>query len=224
MLTTERKKQTMAKHKKAAQLERLARWVDLETGKVLPDAFEWERKLYDKAVRMKRMNKKLKACKRCKGLNCPGSTEVCPSWGNLNAEVAIVGQSAHRYAVKSDMPFIQQSGDFLDAACRLSNIRRDRLFITNVLHCCSERNRASKEVWKDHCREWLATELQIVNPEIVVCLGNDAKYVVGKIWTGKAVAMVHPAAFLHSSSGSELIVDWVIKLSNVIDKHIDTVD
>lgn len=223
MKTTKKKtkKKSVVMHKKAAKLQRLADVMDLETGEILDGVFADERVRYDKAVRMKRVVRRLRECRRCKGMNVPGVTEVCVPWGNLNADIVIVGQSPHKLAVKSDVPFVLESGLFLDAACRLSGIRRDELLIYNAVACHPVNNRASKDEWKEQCRPYLGEVLDIVFPRLVVTLGNDAAYSVSKVWTGKTYHATHPAAFLHGSYGSDVVIDWVVKLSDQFDKVLD---
>jgi len=186
-----------------------------------PDCMRPSDVAMSKTVAMRRVNKRLRACSKCKGMNVPYETEVCVGWGCLDASVVVVGQSAHKYAVRSDVPFVNESGLYLDAACYLSGMRRDRLFITNVVHCCVGEKKSNLDSFAENCLNYLAEELDIVQPDIVVAMGNYAIHAVGKVWGGKVYNTMNPAAYLYSSGGADAVRDWVVKLSDVFDKHID---
>ena len=216
-------------NKKAEKLNKLADLVDIESlGSITPSnidslmlpALEWEYQLYEKSCRMKRLSRVMSNCDRCDGLNVPGVSEVCPPWGNLMSPVVIVGQSAHKYSVASGVPFILQSGCLLDLACRLSEIKRTDLCILNAVACHPAKNRVSKTAWKDNCREWLGRAIEIVSPKLVVALGNDAQFAVSKVWEGKVFNCTHPASYMHVSAGCDTVMNWIVKLSDKIDKAV----
>lgn len=206
---------------RAEKLVLLRDFIDLQTGKLDESAFTWENTLYKKAVAIRRINRKIAACSLCDDLNIRRFTDSTPGWGDLNAKVLFVGQSLHKPGIISGLPFILGSGYMLDAALRLSGLLRKDVFITNVVHCHPPGNRASDEDEKKNCLCYLQAEINIVQPELIVALGNDAKWAVQalKIKSTKKrrlLCVKHPAAF--SYSAPERRAEWVVKLSKEIDK------
>lgn len=205
------------------KLIHLEDFLNLETGEIDKDKFEYENTLYEKSVQMKSLNSKIRRCSLCEGMNIKRYTECVPGWGDLNSPVFFIGQSLHKPGVVSDLPFILGCGYILDAALRLSGLLRKDVFISNVLHGHPVSNRASMEEEKKNCLFYLERELEIVRPKLLVALGNDAKWAVEEmamsgLSTGvnKVYCIKHPASFMYGSP--ELRIDWIIKLSLEIDK------
>ena len=162
----------MSKKEKLCDLQDM---MCLETGEWRDGQWGREQTRCYREVCMKRLRAAERACTACEGLNVSGITECCPGWGSTMSRVMFVGQSAHRLAMRCDVPFILESGLYVDAALALSGMRREDCFWTNVVHCHPEKNRASTEQEKENCKTWLKMEVEIVRPKLVVALGRDAK-------------------------------------------------
>ncbi len=211
---------------KRDKLVHLKSFCNLETGELDYSYFEYENTLYTKAVRMKALAARITKCKRCEGLNIKRFTESTPGWGNLNASIFFVGQSLHEPGVSSGLPFIKGSGYSIDAALRLSGLLRKDVFFSNVIHCHPPSNRETTPEEKNNCLPFLAKELAIVEPTLLIALGNDAKQMIQRMHNegiptcaSKFIAMKHPATFMYSAP--ELRVGWIIKLSMEIDKCLN---
>lgn len=207
---------------RVGKLVQLRAVCDLETGVLDPSAFEDEKLLYEKGRAMKVLATSIRKCTKCDGMNIRKMTEAVSGWGNLNAEVMIVGQSLHGPGMVSGVPFVGGSGVYVLAALYLSRLKRRDCFWSNVVHCHPEKNRASTEEEKTNCLSFLKTEIKIIQPRLIVALGNDAKDVLlhGSIdgnWDLYAVK--HPAALMRGAP-PEQRVDWIVKLSLAIDKTI----
>lgn len=209
------------------KLIKLQRFINLETGDIHTDRFEYENSLFEKAKQKKLLDAQIARCRKCEGMNIRRLTESCPGWGDLNARIFFIGQSLHQPGVESGIPFIIGCGYLIDAALRLSGLLRKDIFFDNALACHPEKNRASTDEEKSNCLWHLVANLEIVRPELIVALGNDAKWALEKIYDNgfdyqerdtKALFVKHPAAF--SYSAPEQRIDWVLKLSKEIDKVI----
>jgi uracil-DNA glycosylase family 4 len=201
----------------------LQQYLNLETGEVDTSAFEDEKLLYEKSILKKSLDSRICRCDRCPGLNIKRSTECCCGYGDLNARIFFIGQSLHQPGVDTGVPFINppdnpnSSGWCIDAALRLSGLRRKDVFMSNVLHCHPPNNRQSTAEEKENCLEYLQEELDIVCPDLVILLGNDAAQApLNFNAVGKVIKMKHPATF--SYSAPERKIDWILKLSKILDK------
>lgn len=205
------------------KLVALKEFVDLETGKVDREAFVYENTLYEKSVKMKSLAGRISRCKKCPGLNIKRFTESTPGWGNVNSPIFFIGQSLHEPGVSSGIPFVLGCGYCIDAALRLSGLLRKDIFMTNVVHCHPEKNRSSTVEEKNSCLEYLAKEIEIVKPRMIIALGNDAKeaiaeFTILKKEDRKVIKIKHPASFMYSTP--EERIDWIVKLSLEIDKVV----
>ena len=206
---------------RSEKLTALQDYMNLETGRIKESSFIWENTLYEKALRKKLLDSRILRCTKCPGLNIARFTEACPGWGNLNADVFFIGQSLHKPGVRSGLPFIGGSGYMIDAALRLSGLLRHEVYFWNTVLCHPANNRASTSEEKENCFPYLREVISIVQPKMIIALGNDAKEAVGKLsgWSEdppRTLCIRHPASFSYSEPESRYL--WIVKLSLEIDK------
>lgn len=115
----------------------------------------------------------------------------------------------------------------IDAALYVVSLERKDVFISNVVHCHPPHNRASTEKEIRNCRPYLIEEIELVKPQLIIVLGNDAARVLKastvllplkKRVVPKFMFVKHPAYFLRKGyRGSK---DWIIKVAMEMDKVI----
>ncbi|MEZ0385225.1 uracil-DNA glycosylase family protein [Mycobacterium sp. pW045] len=123
----------------------------------------------------KQLDADIKACRKCPKLNIPGVTESAPGYGSLTSPVVLVGQSLCEQCMAVQEPFFEKSGDVLQAAIDRADVDKSDLFITNAVHCHPPKNRPSRTYEIENCRPFLRRELELVQPRLVIALGNDAR-------------------------------------------------
>lgn len=145
------------------------------------------------------LNKKILRCKKCKGLNIPKETMSAPGFGNIDGhDLFIIGQSLHGYNPDTEpqIPFVgpvesNDSGKILYRILKECGVTRKKknFFITNVVHCHPPENRQSTKEEIANCKSFLEEELRIVNPNVIMVLGKDAREWFGlkRIPSGKLV-------------------------------------
>jgi uracil-DNA glycosylase family 4 len=139
----------------------------------------------EKMKLIKRLNNELRHCRKCPGLNVQSITENAPGYGNLNSKVMLIGQSLCYKCMESQIPFTGGSGIFLDRVFEGLGILKSQLFITNVVHCHTPRNRPSKTSEIENCHHFLEKEIEIIQPRLIVALGKDAtQWFLGKVRLG----------------------------------------
>jgi uracil-DNA glycosylase family protein len=121
---------------------------------------------------------------RAEALTCPG----CPNRqtrfrvvfgeGDVNAEVMLVGQGPGVIEEQTGRPFAGPSGKLLDQALAEVGLKREQLWLTNVIKCRAAKSekgrlvdRAPSAAELKACRPWLDGELGIIQPRIIVCIG-----------------------------------------------------
>ncbi|MDZ4265824.1 MAG: uracil-DNA glycosylase [Mycobacterium sp.] len=135
--------------------------------------------------RMRTLATRIRNCTACDGMNIPQITQAAPGYGSAQSPVMIVGQSLCGPCMATQIPFTGGSGRFLDRALDAATLTKESVFTTNVVHCHPPNNRPSLPHEIDNCRPYLAREIAIVAPRLIICLGRDAR---------AALELLQPAA------------------------------
>jgi DNA polymerase len=102
------------------------------------------------------------------------SKRLVPGEGSLDAEVMFVGQAPGANEDIEGRPFIGTSGKLLDRLIAKAGLKRDSCYITSVVQFFPPRNRAPDREEIALCRDFLARQIEIVRPKIIVLLGSLA--------------------------------------------------
>lgn len=161
------------------------------------------------------------AVKACRGCDLyKHATQAVFSRGPQDARVALVGEVPGDQEDLRGAPFVGPAGEVLDRALSEVKLKRDELYVTNaVKHFKFERagkrriHKTPSPVEVAACRPWIETELLIVRPQIVVCLGATAarsmlgdqfrlmkqhgQWIDSK-WAPRTIATIHPSAVLRA--------------------------
>jgi uracil-DNA glycosylase family 4 len=157
------------------------------------------------------------ACTRCR--LAEGRTKAVPGEGTAATEVVFVGEGPGFNEDKQGRPFVGQAGTLLDELLASVLWSRNEVFITNVVKCRPPGNRDPEPEEIAACGPFLARQLEILDPALVVTLGrfSMARFNpgarIGQVHgTFRAAdqesgapgaltfAMYHPAAALHQGS------------------------
>jgi len=153
----------------------------------------------------------VRACTRC--ALAAGRKHAVPGEGPTNAEIMFIGEGPGMNEDAQGRPFVGASGRFLTELIGRAGLRREDVFIANVVKCRPPGNRDPLPEEITACREFLDRQIALVNPKIIVTLGrfSMATYFPGQRISaihGKAktmpdgrlvVPMFHPAAALHNA-------------------------
>ena len=135
-----------------------------------------------------------------------------PSFGNIRAEVMIIGQSPGKKEVERCEPFVGHSGALLDMMLENAELDREEVYIANVLKCHPPDNRpgSDKEIYNCY-NTWLKHEIAKLNPKLLILLGRDAfkaLSIPNKFWKHgqsfksqkrRYLVSYHPAYFLRQN-------------------------
>jgi DNA polymerase len=113
-------------------------------------------------------------CKRCK-LADAGRTQVVFGMGDPHADLMFIGEGPGAEEDRQGLPFVGRSGQLLDKLLLEElGLRRDRVFIANTVKCRPPGNRDPEPDEIAACRPWLEEQLSLIEPKVVVTLGNFA--------------------------------------------------
>ena len=110
-------------------------------------------------------------CERCEDL-CASRSRIVNGVGPADADLLFVGEAPGANEDERGEPFVGRSGDVVDETLREVGLDRGDVRITNCVRCRPPDNRDPRSGELDNCREYLETEIDRVNPEVVVTLGK----------------------------------------------------
>lgn len=112
-------------------------------------------------------------CRRCQEL-AETRTQTVFGVGNPEARIMFIGEAPGADEDRQGIPFVGRAGQLLDKIIEASQLRRDDLYICNILRCRPPGNRNPSPVEAGNCREFLDGQIAIVQPEYIVCWGTVA--------------------------------------------------
>jgi DNA polymerase len=111
------------------------------------------------------------ACERCPAL-VESRSRIVDGVGPTDADLLFVGEGPGATEDEEGEPFVGRSGDVLDEALRDAGLARADVRITNCVRCRPPDNRDPTTEELSNCRGYLETEIQRLDPELIVTLGK----------------------------------------------------
>jgi uracil-DNA glycosylase len=115
-------------------------------------------------------------------------TNVVPGHGDYLSVVLLVGEGPGFEEDKQGKPFVGRSGQYLTESLARVGVRRDAVFVTNIVKCRPPDNRDPEPTEISACSTFLTRQLALVNPRIVVTLGRHS---MGRWLPGASITKVH---------------------------------
>src|SRR5947209_3017606 len=115
-------------------------------------------------------------CQRCK--LAPTRTNIVFGSGNAKAELVFVGEAPGSDEDQQGLPFVGRAGQLLTKIIESIEIKREDVYICNVLKCRPPENRNPEPDEVAACNPFLKHQLATVKPKIVCCLGTFAAQTV----------------------------------------------
>lgn len=112
------------------------------------------------------------ACCRC-GLDT-SRTHAVPGEGNANADIVFVGEAPGADEDAQGRPFVGRAGQLLNNIIAAMGLRRQDVFICNILKCRPPDNRDPRPDEIVHCLPFLQRQLELIRPRVIVALGAHA--------------------------------------------------
>ncbi len=106
---------------------------------------------------------------------CPlhqGRTQTVPGSGNANASIMFIGEAPGASEDEQGVPFVGRSGQYLNYLLNQIGLSRPDVFITNVVKCRPPSNRDPKSDEIEACKDYLARQIDTINPEVIVTVGR----------------------------------------------------
>lgn len=174
----------------------------------------------------------MRACRKCHLRNT--CLNVVPGEGNEKAEIMFIGEGPGEKEDKQGRPFVGAAGKFLDEMIGLIGMKREDVFIANVVKCRPPGNRDPLPEETETCWPWLLEQIKTIKPKLIVTLGRHAmeRFIPNQKISqmhgtalrreipdiGKQVfyALYHPAAALYQGSLRETLKTDFKKIPKIL--------
>ena len=169
---------------------------------------------------------------------CPLSetrTTVVFGTGAPDADVMFVGEAPGYHEDQQGEPFVGAAGKLLDRLLGEIGLQREQVYIANVLKCRPPGNRDPRPDEIEECKGYLRDQLELVDPKVVITLGNFATKLLlkrdvgitrlrGQVfpwWNRRLVPTFHPAAALR---GGDRVLNQMREDFTLARQVIETAD
>ena len=163
----------------------------------------------EKTAALAAIRQEIGDCTRCP-LAYAGRHTIVFGDGDPNARLMFVGEGPGADEDEQGLPFVGKSGQLLNNMIVAMGLTREQVYIANIVKCRPPANRAPEPVEANTCSQFLAQQMDVVQPEVVVALGaTAAMYLLGvkqslmslrgkwhEVRGAKAVVTYHPAFLL----------------------------
>lgn len=172
-------------------------------------------------------------CRRCKLWK--GRKHIVFGQGNLRAELIFIGEGPGADEDEQGLPFVGRAGQLLNKMLQLVQIKREDVYICNVVKCRPPGNRTPESDEIAACSPFLFRQIDAIRPRIICCLGAPAARTVLGIKEGitkvhgqffdyrgaKAMATVHPAYVLRNPREEVILRDDFAKIRDFLKSPIN---
>ena len=121
---------------------------------------------------MKKLQKIVEKCNNCALKD--GRSNVVFGSGNVKADVMIIGEAPGKNEDEQGLPFVGKAGKYLEELLSLAGLKREDVYIANVLKCRPPSNRDPRADEIQACAPYLREQTAKINPKVIVTLGNFA--------------------------------------------------
>ena len=156
-------------------------------------------------------------CQRCK--LAPTRKTIVFGQGTPRAELVFVGEGPGADEDEQGLPFVGRAGQLLNRMLQFVGIKREDVYICNVVKCRPPGNRTPERDEVEACSPFLYRQIESIRPRLVCCLGAPAVKTVLGLKEGilklrgrfydfagtKALATVHPAYVLRNPREEKIL-------------------
>ena len=157
------------------------------------------------------------------------ATQLVFGDGNADAEIVLIGEAPGKNEDIQGKPFVGAAGKFLDEMLAMINLKREDIYITNIVKYRPPNNRDPLPEEKTAFLPFLEAQLEVIQPIIVVTLGRhslncflpDLQISVchgqPKRYKGRVfLPLFHPAAALYNGAMRQTLIDDFVRIPEVI--------
>lgn len=188
------------------------------------DVIDNNAKSMQKATRLNELRKRVLECKRCPLYK--SRTNLVFGEGNPNADLMFIGEAPGQEEDLQGRPFVGRAGVLLSRIIKAMGLRREEVYIANILKDRPPNNRNPKEDEIKACIGYLLEQIEIIRPRVICALGSFAakellkeersiSQIRGKFYNFKDIKLMptyHPAYLLRNPQDKRLVWEDMKKI------------
>ena len=159
---------------------------------------------------LEELNYQIYACRKCRLWQ--GAKHGVPGEGPLNARVMLVGQNPGADEDELGRPFVGRAGKFLTKILAENGIKREDVFITNIVKHVSPKNRKPFADEVAACLPYLTAQISTIKPKTIVLLGASAKD-APRVEGIEYLEVIHPSAAMRFNKMREKFKRQIAELT-----------
>jgi uracil-DNA glycosylase len=128
--------------------------------------------IHDKVAALREIREDLGECTRCRLHK--GRTNLVFGVGNVNADLMFVGEGPGADEDAQGEPFVGRAGQLLNNMISAMGLKREEVYIANVVKCRPPGNRTPEKDECDVCSPFLLRQIAVIQPKVIVALGAVA--------------------------------------------------
>lgn len=181
-------------------------------------------KSMQKATRLNELRKRVLECKRCPLYK--SRTNLVFGEGDPNADLMFIGEAPGQEEDLQGRPFVGRAGMLLSRIIKAMGLRREEVYIANILKDRPPNNRNPKEDEIKACIGYLLEQIEIIRPRVICALGSFAakellkeersiSQIRGKFYNFKDIKLMptyHPAYLLRNPQDKRLVWEDMKKI------------
>ena len=133
-------------------------------------------------------------------------TKVVPGEGAENAEILFIGEAPGWHEDQQGRPFVGPAGQFLNELLASINMKREQVYIANVLKCRPPNNRDPKPEEVVCCEGYLQRQVALIKPKMILAVGRIAAHNLLK--TDNSLAKLRQRTYNYGPTETPLIVTY----------------
>ncbi len=186
----------------------------------------------EQATALREIAQQVAVCPKCDLAKT--RTNAVPGEGSPTADIVFIGEGPGFHEDQQARPFVGAAGKFLDELLSSIGLRRQDVYICNVLKCRPPSNRDPLPSEIAACSPWLDSQIDVIKPKLIATLG---RFSMSRFFPGQSIGrihgqprrvdgvmvvpMYHPAAALHQASLRRVIQDDFKKLPDILEQMPD---
>ncbi len=176
---------------------------------------------------LEELNKEIRSCRQCR--LAKDRRYAVPGEGPDQAAIMFIGEAPGYHEDQQGRPFVGAAGQFLETLLSDIGLKRQDVFICNVIKCRPPENRAPLPDELALCRPFLDRQIALIQPQVIITLGRYSMEIVfkgvsitkihgvaRKIDGVTYIPMFHPAAALHQPKYRSLIEEDFAKIPAIL--------
>ena len=159
-----------------------------------------------KGEKMRKLEERIRVCRKCPLGEL--RTNAVPGAGSYYAEIMFVGEAPGYWEDQKGLPFGGRAGKLLDELLAEIGLRREDVYITNIVKCRPPDNRDPTEEEIRACSPYLDMQIDIIRPKVIVPLGRHSmNYIMRKFgFTPEPISKIHGKVFEASTLFGKIII------------------